>query len=117
MAEAYRISIHVLDQSQGRPAEGIPVTLEIRGLTGLWKQLAQGRTDTDGRSADLYPAGLRLQTGTYRLTFDVAGYFRKRNVATFFPEVPVVFTVQDVTQSHHIPLLLSPFGYSTYRGS
>ena len=117
MGDAHRISIHVLDQSQGRPAEGIPVTLEIRGLTGLWKQLGQGRTDADGRSSDLYPAGLRMQTGTYRLTFDVAGYFRKRNAAAFFPEVAIVFAVQDVAQSYHIPLLLSPFGYSTYRGS
>ena len=117
MTEAHRISIHVLDQSQGRPAEGIPVTLEIRGLTGLWKELGRVRTDADGRSVDLYPAGLRMQTGTYRLTFDVAGYFRKRNAAAFFPEVAVVFAVQDVTQSYHIPLLLSPFGYSVYRGS
>ena len=117
MADVHRISIHVLDQSQGRPAEGIPVTLEIRGLTGLWKELGRGRTDVDGRSVDLYPAGLRMHTGTYRLTFDVAGYFRKRNMATFFPEVAVVFAVQEVTQSYHIPLLLSPFGYSVYRGS
>lgn len=117
MTEAHRISIHVLDQSQGRPAEGISVTLEIRGLTGLWKELGRVRTDADGRSVDLYPAGLRMQTGTYRLTFDVAGYFRKRNAAAFFPEVAVVFAVQDVTQSYHIPLLLSPFGYSVYRGS
>ncbi|MCW5797158.1 MAG: hydroxyisourate hydrolase [Nitrospira sp.] len=117
MADLQRISIHVLDQSQGRPAEGIPVTLEIRGVTGLWKQLGHGRTDADGRSADLYPAGLRMQTGTYRLTFDVTGYFRVRNVASFFPEVLVVFTVQDVTQNYHIPLLLSPFGYSVYRGN
>jgi len=117
MADSQSISVHVLDQSQGRPAEGIPVMLEIRGLAGLWKQVGQGRTDADGRSVDLYPAGLRMQTGTYRLTFDVAGYFRKRNAAAFFPEVAVVFAVQDVTQSYHIPLLLSPFGYSVYRGS
>lgn len=117
MADSPSISVHVLDQSQGRPAEGIPVMLEIRGLAGLWKQIGQGRTDADGRSANLYPAGLRLQIGTYRLTFDLAGYFRGRNVAAFFPEVPVVFTVQDMTQNYHIPLLLSPFGYSIYRGS
>ena len=117
MAGSQYISIHVLDQSNGRPAEGIPVTLEIRGITGLWKPLGQERTDADGRSADLYPASLRLQTGTYRLTFDVAAYFRTRNVASFFPEVHVVFTIQDVTQRYHIPLLLSPFGYSVYRGS
>ncbi len=117
MADSRSISVHVLDQSQGRPAEGIPVTLEIRGLTSLWKQLGQERTDPDGRSTNLHPAGLRMQTGTYRLNFDVAGYFRARHLASFFPEVHVVFTVQDVTQHYHIPLLLSPFGYSVYRGS
>ena len=117
MADPQRISVHVLDQARGRPAEGIPVTLEIRGMTGLWKPIGQSRTDADGRSADLYPASLRMHTGTYRLTFGVSGYFRARNVASFFPEVVVVFTVEDAAQAYHIPLLLSPFGYSTYRGS
>lgn len=112
-----RISTHVLDIAQGRPAQGIPVTLEGQGLAGSWKVLGRSRTDTDGRSDDLYPTNLRLQGGIYRLTFEVSTYFRSQNVMSFYPEVVVIFTLRDVTQPYHIPLLLSPFGYSTYRGS
>ena len=116
MAES-RISTHVLDIAQGRPAQGIPVTLEGQGLAGIWKLLGKSRTDADGRSNDLYPAKQRLQPGVYRLTFNVSTYFRPQHVTTFDPEVVVLFSLRDVTQPHHIPLLLSPFGYSTYRGS
>ena len=112
-----RISTHVLDIAQGRPAQGIPVTLEGQGLAGGWKLLTKGRTDTDGRIEELYPANLRLQTGVYRLTFEVTTYFRAQNVTSFYPEIVVTFSLRDVTQPYHIPLLLSPFGYSTYRGS
>ena len=112
-----RISTHVLDITQGRPAQGIPVTLEGQGLAGGWKLLSKGRTDTAGRIEELYPANLRLQTGVYRLTFEVTTYFRAQNVASFYPEIVVTFSLRDVTQPYHIPLLLSPFGYSTYRGS
>ena len=116
MAES-RISTHVLDIAQGRPAQGMPVTLEGQGLAGIWTVLGKSRTDMDGRSDDLYPANLRLQAGIYRLTFEVSTYCRSQTVATFYPEVVVTFSLRDVTQSYHIPLLLSPFGYSTYRGS
>ena len=116
MAEP-RISTHVLDIAQGRPAPGIPVTLEGQGLAGIWTVLGRSRTDTDGRSNDLYPANLRLQPGVYRLTFEVTTYFRSQNVTSFYPEVVVIFSLRDVAQPYHIPLLLSPFGYSTYRGS
>ncbi|MCC6968160.1 MAG: hydroxyisourate hydrolase [Nitrospira sp.] len=116
MAES-RISTHVLDIAQGRPAQGMPVTLEGQGLARIWTALGKSRTDMDGRSDDLYPANLRLQAGIYRLTFEVSTYFRSQNVATFYPEVVVIFSLRDVTQPYHIPLLLSPFGYSTYRGS
>lgn len=116
MAES-RISTHVLDIAQGRPAQGIPVTLEGQGLAGIWKLLGKSRTDADGRSTDLYPANLRLQPGVYRLTFDVSTYFRSQHVTSFYPEVVVIFTLSDAGQPYHIPLLLSPFGYSTYRGS
>lgn len=112
-----RISTHVLDIAQGRPAQGIPVTLEGQGLAGGWKLVGKGRTDADGRSDGLYPANLRLQAGVYRLTFEVSTYFRSQNVTSFYPEVVVIFSLRDVAQSYHIPLLLSPFGYSTYRGS
>lgn len=112
-----RISTHVLDIAQGRPANGIVVTLEGQGLAGSWKVLGRSRTDADGRSDDLYPINLRLQAGSYRLTFEVSAYFRSQQVTSFYPEVVVIFTVQDVAQHYHIPLFLSPFGYSAYRGS
>ncbi len=79
--------------------------------------VGRSQTDADGRSEDLYPTALRLQAGVYRLTFEVSTYFRSENVASFYPEVVVIFTLRDVAQPYHIPLLLSPFGYSTYRGS
>ena len=112
MAES-RISTHVLDIAQGRPAQGIPVTLEGQGLAGIWKLLGKSRTDADGRSNDLYPAKQRLQPGVYRLTFDVSTYFRSQHVTSFYPEVVVIFNLSDAGQPYHIPLLLSPFGYST----
>lgn len=112
-----RISTHVLDIAQGRPAQGIPVTLEGKGLAGIWTVLGRSRTDTDGRSDDLYPATLRLQAWIYRLTFEISTYFRSQNMTSFYPEVVVIFSLRDVVQPYHIPLLLSPFGYSTYRGS
>jgi hydroxyisourate hydrolase len=88
MAES-RISTHVLDIAQGRPAQGMPVTLEGQGLAGIWKLLGKSRTDADGRSNDLYPAKQRLQPGVYRLTFDVSTYFRSQHVTSFYPEVVV----------------------------
>jgi 5-hydroxyisourate hydrolase len=91
MAES-RISTHVLDIAQGRPAQGIPVTLEGQGLAGIWKLLGKSRTDADGRSNDLYPAKQRLQPGVYRLTFDVSTYFRSQHVTSFYPEVVVIFS-------------------------
>ena len=100
-----RITTHVLDTARGRPAAGIPVRLE--GPAG---HLGDAVTDHDGRVADLGPE--RLEPGTYRLTFDVAAYDRD----SFFPQVAVTFRVTD-DEHHHVPLLLAPFTYSTYRGS
>ena len=111
------ISTHVLDMTEGRPADGVPVVLEVQGFAGGWKLLGKGRTDADGRSAELMPSTQRLQAGIYRLKFDTTAYFRSRNVAVFYPEVSIMFTIRDAEQHHHIPLLLSPFGYTTYRGS
>ncbi len=108
------ITTHVLDISRGRPAEGVPVTLEIRSEEG-WKMLGGGRTDPDGRARDL--SGDEITAGIYRLTFDTATYFAACGVDAFYPIVQVVFEVADVSQHHHVPLLVSPFGYSTYRGT
>ncbi|HET7292450.1 MAG TPA: hydroxyisourate hydrolase [Vicinamibacteria bacterium] len=110
------ITTHVLDTSVGRPAAGIGVCLET-AEGEIFSEVARGRTDDDGRCRDLLPAGTALTRGVYRLTFDTGAYFAGRGVATFFPRVAIVFQVSEPTQHHHVPLLLSPFGYSTYRGS
>ena len=114
------ISTHVLDTSQGRPAANVPVTLEIARDPedpARWEPHGGGETDADGRVKNLLPAGAALAAAAYRLTFDTAAYFAARGVASFYPSVTVVFQIRDASQHHHVPLLLSPFGYSTYRGS
>jgi 5-hydroxyisourate hydrolase len=105
------ITTHVLDTARGRPAEGVPVRLERGGQV-----LGRGETDADGRLRDLLPGG-RLEHGAYRLVFDTGAYFEALAVEGFYPEVAVTFRVSDAGQHFHVPLLLSPFGYSTYRGS
>jgi len=109
------ITTHVLDTARGRPAAGLRVVLEVRAGRGF-RLLARGTTDANGRIADLLEGG-RLKRGTYRLTFDTARYFRATRRSIFYPSVTLLFEVQDPRQHYHVPLLLSPFGYSTYRGS
>jgi 5-hydroxyisourate hydrolase len=108
------ITTHVLDTAQGRPAQGVPVQLDQRGSDGGWSSLGSGRTDADGRLRTLLPQGQPLQAGTYRLRFDTAAY---HGAGAFFPLVEIVFTVAEAGGHCHVPLLLSPYGYSTYRGS
>lgn len=103
------VSTHVLDTATGRPAAGVPVTLE-----GAYGVLATGSTDADGRITELGPD--RLEPATYRLRFDTRRYAVDTGTSSFFPEVVVAFAVHDAAHLH-VPLLLSPFGYSTYRGS
>ena len=110
------ITTHVLDTARGRPAQGVWVVLE-RVEDGLASPLARGVTDTDGRLRDLLPDDAPLEPGVFRLVFDTGRYFAGQGVQSFYPEVAVVFLVRDAGQHHHVPLLLSPFGYSTYRGS
>jgi 5-hydroxyisourate hydrolase len=105
------ITTHVLDTAQGRPAAGVAVTLE-RGPD--WTEVGSGRTGDDGRLKELGPADA---AGAYRLRFDTGAYFAALGARAFFPEVTVHFTVERPEEHHHVPLLLSPFGYSTYRGS
>jgi 5-hydroxyisourate hydrolase len=109
------LSTHVLDTSLGTPARGVPVTLDRHTADG-WTRIGAGETDDDGRQKTLVPTGEHLLLGTYRLTFDTGAYARSKNTRAFFPEVSIVFEIVDATH-HHVPLLLSPFGYSTYRGS
>jgi 5-hydroxyisourate hydrolase len=112
-----RITTHVLDVARGRPAEGVAVVLEVCGGGGDWAELGRGTTDADGRITTLLPDGAALLSGTYRLRFVTAGYFAALGVRGFFPEVQVMFQPDDPAARYHVPLLLSPYGYSTYRGS
>jgi 5-hydroxyisourate hydrolase len=107
------LSTHVLDLASGRPAAGVAVRLERRDAAGAWRPLASHVTDADGRVRDLL-AGSPGAAGVHRLTFATGAYL---GAGAFHPEVIVVFEILDATQHHHVPLLLSPFGYSTYRGS
>ena len=109
------ITTHVLDTSLGRPAAGVGICLEFR-RGGKWVRVGDGTTDADGRLRTLTGKG-SVQRGTYRLTFDTAAYFRTSEREAFFPQVTIEFDVRDGAQPYHVPLLLSPFGYSTYRGS
>jgi 5-hydroxyisourate hydrolase len=110
------LSTHVLDTARGVPAAGVAVRLEVASGDGF-RELARATTNEDGRVAALLPAGTALAAATYRLSFDTGAYFAARGEQGFFPEVAIVFAVRDATRHHHVPLLLSPFGYSTYRGS
>ena len=110
------ITTHVLDTALGCPAAGIGVELEQLEAPDRWRTIGRGVTDEDGRLRTLLPAAARASPGTYRLVFATASYFAARQVDGFFPSVIVIFKVTD--QPHyHVPLLLSPFGYSTYRGT
>ena len=111
------ISTHVLDTARGRPATGVPVVLEMLEADGTSTPIGVGATDSDGRIRQLLPEGFRLKPGTHRLTFDVQSYFAAGNQDCFYPRVIVVFIVRDIVEHYHVPLLLSSFGYSTYRGS
>jgi 5-hydroxyisourate hydrolase len=110
------ISTHVLDTSAGRPAAGIPVRLE-RQDGDAWIEVSQAATNEDGRVAEFLPPSADAAAGSYRLLFDVAPYFARRGVESFYREISVAFIVRDAAAHFHVPLLLSPFAYSTYRGS
>jgi len=111
------ITTHVLDVSRGRPASGVAVRLErLDHESSAPRLLGIGRTDPDGRLRTLMD-GAVLEPGVHRLTFSVGEYFAAANVETFYPSVQVTFDVKDAGQHYHVPLLVSPFGYSTYRGS
>lgn len=107
----------MLDLVSGQPVRDLPVLLEVRGAPRSWRPIGQGHTDKEGRLTNLYPGEQRIQPGAYRLTFDVERYARAQKRSTFYPEVSVVFAVENPSGHYHIPLLLGPFGYTTYRGS
>jgi 5-hydroxyisourate hydrolase len=109
-----QVTTHVLDTARGAPAAGVPVRLESASGAGT-EEIGSASTDADGRVQAIGPE--RLAAGTYRLVFDTGGYFAQQGTAGFFPEVAVAFTIEGEGQHYHVPLLLSPFGYATYRGS
>ncbi len=111
------ISTHILDTSRGIAATGVAVSLDVQAHSGQWSTLTSTRTDADGRVKALLPAGTPLAAATYRLRFETGTYFTAAAVKPFFPHVEVAFTVLDAARHHHVPLLISPFGYSTYRGT
>ena len=117
MSEVTTISTHVLDTAFGAPAANISVRLERVDARGAATVLSTGVTNADGRVATLAPKEGVLHGGDYRLCFDVAGYFAATQRTSFYNEICINFQVGDDPQHYHVPLLLSPFGYSTYRGS
>jgi 5-hydroxyisourate hydrolase len=108
------ISTHVLDQARGGPARGVPVLLERRSGNS-WSQVGGGTTDDDGRVPGLLAEP--LAQATYRITFNTGAWFDHEGLTGFYPSASIVFQVRSAQEHHHVPLLLSPYGYSTYRGS
>lgn len=111
-----QITTHVLDTARGTPAQNIPITLYQQSESG-WTELAGGVTNEDGRIAGLLDPLLKLPAGVYRMHFNTGTYFENNREIGFYPYVDITFTLKDTGEHYHIPLLLSPFGYSTYRGS
>ncbi len=111
------ITTHILDVSSGFPARGVSVVLKRQTEDVVWEIIGKGVTDEDGRLRDLLTPDAVLLPGDYRLIFDTDTYFARQQVEGFYPQITVAFTVRDAGSHYHVPLLLSPFGYSTYRGS
>jgi 5-hydroxyisourate hydrolase len=112
-----QITSHVLDTSRGKPAAGITISLFERNNEGEWLLLAQGKTNADGRVPALLEQNRVLPAGSYRVHFTISDYFSALNEQAFYPYVDIVFNISGDGDHYHIPLLLTAFGYSTYRGS
>ena len=110
------LSVHVLNLQDGLPSSEVKVSLEEQ-KNGKWVQLSQATTNEQGRIPALYPEGKKLEKGIYKVTFKTGDWFKAHKQKSFFPEVPVIFEVDGSVEHYHIPLLLSPYGYSTYRGN
>jgi 5-hydroxyisourate hydrolase len=110
------LSVHILDLQTGQPMPGVTVTLEQKKGSD-WKQINSDATNEQGRIVALYPANQALSAGIYRVIFKTGKHYAQLNQKTFFVEIPVEFNIDKVDEHYHIPLLLSPYGYSTYRGN
>ena len=111
-----QITTHILDTSLGKPAAGVRLFLYQQTDTD-WIELGAGTTDNDGRVSDLLKTGTVLPAGEFKLIFDIGAYYRDQNTPSFYPRVEILFTIEGDGQHYHVPLLLNPYGYSTYRGS
>ena len=109
------ITTHILDTTLGKPARGVAIRLE-KWVGERWKVVGSGQTDDDGRLKTLTPPG-PVEPGTWRIRFETAPYFAATGTSGFYPYVEVVFEIVDGAAHYHVPLLLNPWGYSTYRGS
>jgi 5-hydroxyisourate hydrolase/2-oxo-4-hydroxy-4-carboxy-5-ureidoimidazoline decarboxylase len=109
------VTTHVLDTSTGKPGKNITVQL-MQNTNNKWKAIAQGITNNDGRVTDLLPEGKNLSPGNYKIVFETGNYYATQNIKTFYPAVEILFSIFDDSH-YHVPLLINPFGYSTYRGS
>ena len=110
-----QLTTHILDTTKGKPADDVDVIL-YQFSNGQWEKIAGGATNADGRIPDLLKKATKMELGTYKLRFETQSYFARQSVQTFYPFVEIVFEVK--TEGHyHVPLILNPFGYSTYRGS
>lgn len=110
-----KITSHVLDTSKGKPAEDIRLVL-YQGGNDEWKEISRSLTNADGRTPSPLNGDQSLQEGIYKIRFETKDYFDKKREPTFYPSIEIIFEIKD-SEHYHIPLLLSPFGYSTYRGS
>lgn len=111
-----QITTHILDTSKGKPAQGVTIRLQKPNADGTVTELGKGQTNSDGRLPGLLSEGKLLEPGVYQLVFDTASYFKAQGEKAFYPSVTIAFETFD-TSHYHVPLLLNPFGYSTYRGS
>ena len=111
------ITTHVLDTVRGRPAAGVSVVLERSVGPEVWEGVGRGETDPDGRLRSLMSYGTEVIPGVYRLVFDPRRYFETQGLRSFFPQIVIVFEAVLGEEHYHVPLLLGPFGYTTYRGS
>ncbi|MEH6565440.1 MAG: hydroxyisourate hydrolase [Halopseudomonas sp.] len=116
LAAGNPLSVHVLNLQDGLPSPDVRVTLAQLKPDG-WQPLNEAVTNEQGRITELFPQGKSLESGTYKVTFKTGDWFAQHQARTFFPEVPVIFEVDGAVEHYHIPLLLSPYGYSTYRGN
>lgn len=110
-----QITTHILDTTLGKPAQGVAISLYQQNGTA-WDKLAEGKTNKDGRVANLLDTGLTLPIGVYKIRFEIQPYFEMLKITAFYPFVEIVFNISS-GEHYHVPLLLNPFGYSTYRGS